>query len=129
MSKKVISIVLCLALVLAMAIPAFAASATLYTRTNAGYRIIGTATVSGSKASSTMTAAALSDTPSHPISDYSRLVWINVYDSNDEYVGYTDARGVPTLVASYSYSKGKIARILTGQIFNQTRYGNFDVYA
>lgn len=129
MSKRIVSIVLCLALVVALAVPAFAASATLYTRTNAGYRISGTATVSSSYASTTMTASALSDTPSHSISDYSRLVWINVYDSNDEYVGYTDARGVPTLVVSYSYSKGKIARILTGQIFNQTRYGNFNVYA
>ena len=46
MSKRIVSAILCLALVVAMAIPAFAATTTLYSRTNAGYRITGTANVS-----------------------------------------------------------------------------------
>ena len=43
MSKRIVSAILCLALVVAMAIPALAAT-TLYSRINAGYRITGTAT-------------------------------------------------------------------------------------
>ena len=63
MSKRIVSAILCLALVVAMAIPAFAATTTLYSRTNAGYRITGTANVSSSYASTTMTASEVSGTP------------------------------------------------------------------
>ena len=80
MSKKVISIVLCLALVVALAIPAFAAT-TLYSRINAGYRITGTATVSSSSASTTMTASEVSGTPLKPIEEYSdSSVFMRVYN-------------------------------------------------
>ena len=68
MSKRIVSAILCLALVVAMAIPAFAAT-TLYSRINAGYRITGTATVSSSRATSTMTASEVSGSAVKPIEE------------------------------------------------------------
>ena len=97
MSKKVISIVLCLALVVALAVPAFAAT-TLYSRINAGYRITGTATVSSSRATSTMTASEASGTPLKPIEEYSdSVVSITAYDKAGNKIGTARNYGYPTL--------------------------------
>ena len=128
MSKKVISIVLCLALVVAMAIPAFAAS-TLYSRTNAGYRITGTATVSSSSASTTMTASEVSGTPLKPIEEYSdSSVLIKAYNSAGKQIGTASNSGYPTLSVTYSGS-GSIYKIGVTHTFNSTQYGPYYLYA
>ena len=129
MSKKVISIVLCLALVVAMAVPAFATSTTLYTRTNSGYRITGTASITGGKSSSTMTAAEQAGAAVRPIEDYDASIWMRSYAAGDTYLGYTDTYGYPTLYVSYSYNKGNIAYIKTEHTFNGTSFGTRTVYA
>lgn len=128
MSKKVISIVLCLALVVALAIPAFAAT-TLYSRINAGYRITGTATVSSSSASTTMTASEASGTPLKPIEEYDRsIVSINAYDKSGNPIGTASNYGYPTLSVTYSGS-GSIYKIGVTHTFNNTQYGPYYLYA
>ena len=127
MSKKVISIVLCLALVVALAVPTLAAT-TLYSRINAGYRITGTATVSSSSASTTMTASEVSGTPLKPIEEYSASISLRCYATNDRLL-YSNAKtGSPTLSLSYS-SGTSITKVRTVHTFNGTTFGDFTVFA
>ena len=128
MSKKVISIVLCLALVVALAVPAFAATTTLYSRTNAGYRITGTANVSSSYASTTMTASEVSGTPLKPLEEYSASISLRCYATNDRLLYSNSKTGSPT--RSLSYSSGtSITKVRTVHTFNGTTFGDFTVFA
>ena len=128
MSKRIVSAILCLALVMAMAVPALAAT-TLYSRINAGYRITGTATVSSSRATSTMTASEASGTPLKPIEEYSdSSVLIRAYNSAGKQIGTASNYGYPTLSATYSGS-GSISKIVVTHTFNNTQYGPYSLYA
>ena len=127
MSKKVISIVLCLALVVALAVPAFAAS-TLYSRTNAGYRITGTASISGGTGTSTMSATPAIANPIKPIEEYEGSIRIEAYASG-KYIGSTSRNGCPDFSAVYTSTSGSLSKIVTSQSFNGTFYGSFTVSA
>lgn len=127
MSKKVISIVLCLALVVALAVPAFAAT-TLYSRTNAGYRITGTASISGGTGTSTMSATPAIANPIKPIEEYEGSIRIEAYASG-KYIGSTSRNGCPDFSAVYTNTSGSLSKIVTSQSFNGTFYGSFTVSA
>lgn len=127
MSKKVISIVLCLALVVAMAVPAFAAT-TLYSRINAGYRITGTASISGGTGTSTMSATPAIANPIKPIEEYEGSIRIEAYASG-KYIGSTSRNGCPDFSAVYTNTSGSLSKIVTSQSFNGTFYGSFTVSA
>ena len=127
MSKKVISIVLCLALVVAMAVPAFAAT-TLYSRINAGYRITGTASISGGTGTSTMGATPAIANPMKPIEEYEGSIRIEAYASG-KYIGSTNRNGCPDFSAVYTNTSGSLSKIVTSQSFNGTFYGSFTVSA
>ena len=129
MSKKVISIVLCLALVVALAVPAFAAT-TLYSRINAGYRITGTATVSSSRATSTMTASEVSGSAVKPIEEYSdSVVFITAYDKAGNKIGTASNYGYPTLTTVLTGTTTSIYRAEFTHTFNNTTYGYYTLYA
>ena len=129
MSKKVISIVLCLALVVALAVPALATT-TLYSRINAGYRITGTATISGTTARSTMTASEVSDTPPKPIEEYSNSsIYIVAYNKSGKWLGTASNSGYPTLTASYYSNGDSVGKIEVRHVFNYTTYGTYTVNA
>ena len=128
MSKKVISIVLCLALVVALAVPAFAATTTLYSRTNAGYRITGTASISGGTGTSTMSATPAIANPMKPIEEYEGSIRIEAYASG-KYIGSTSRNGCPDFSAVYTNTSGSLSKIVTSQRFNGTFYGSFTVSA
>lgn len=127
MSKKVISIVLCLALVVALAVPAFAAT-TLYSRINAGYRITGTASISGGTGTSTMSATPAIANPMKPIEEYEGSIRIEAYASG-KYIGSTSRNGCPDFSAVYTNTSGSLSKIVTSQSFNGTFYGSFTVSA
>ena len=127
MSKKVISIVLCLALVVALAVPAFAAT-TLYSRINAGYRITGTASISGGTGTSTMSATPAIANPMKPIEEYEGSIRIEAYASG-KYIGSTSRNGCPDFSAVYTNTSGSLSKIVTSQSFNGTFYGPFTVSA
>ncbi len=127
MSKKVISIVLCLALVVALAVPAFAAT-TLYSRINAGYRITGTASISGGTGTSTMSATPAIANPMKPIEEYEGSIRIEAYASG-KYIGSTSRNGCPDFSAVYTNTSGSLSKIVTSQRFNGTFYGSFTVSA
>ncbi len=127
MSKKVISIVLCLALVVALAVPAFAAT-TLYSRINAGYRITGTASISGGTGTSTMSATPAIANPIKPIEEYEGSIRIEAYASG-KYIGSTSRNGCPDFSAVYTNTSGSLSKIVTSQSFNGTFYGSFTVSA
>ena len=127
MSKKVISIVLCLALVVAMAVPALAAT-TLYSRINAGYRITGTASISGGTGTSTMSATPAIANPIKPIEEYEGSIRIEAYASG-KYIGSTSRNGCPDFSAVYTNTSGSLSKIVTSQSFNGTFYGSFTVSA
>ena len=128
MSKHIVSAILCLALVVALAVPAFAAT-TLYSRINAGYRITGTATVSSSSASTTMTASEVSGTPLKPIEEYSdSSVLIRAYNRAGKQIGTASNSGYPTLSVTYS-GAGSIYKIGVTHTFNNTTYGAYYLYA
>ena len=127
MSKKVISIVLCLALVVAMAVPALAAT-TLYSRINAGYRITGTASISGGTGTSTMSATPAIANPIKPIEEYEGSIRIEAYASG-KYIGSTSRNGCPDFSAVYTSTSGSLSKIVTSQSFNGTFYGSFTVSA
>ena len=130
MSKKVISIVLCLALVVALAVPALAATTTLYSRTNAGYRITGTATISGTTARSTMTASEVSGTPLKPLEEYSNSsIYIVAYNKSGKWLGTASNSGYPTLTASYYSNGDSVGKIEVRHVFNYTTYGTYTVNA
>lgn len=127
MSKKVISIVLCLALVVALAVPALAAT-TLYSRINAGYRITGTASISGGTGTSTMSATPAIANPIKPIEEYEGSIRIEAYASG-KYIGSTSRNGCPDFSAVYTNTSGSLSKIVTSQSFNGTFYGSFTVSA
>lgn len=127
MSKRIVSAILCLALVVALAVPAFAAT-TLYSRINAGYRITGTATVSSSRATSTMTASEVSGSAVKPIEEYEGSIRIEAYASG-KYIGSTSRNGCPDFSAVYTNTSGSLSKIVTSQRFNGTFYGSFTVSA
>ncbi len=127
MSKKVISIVLCLALVVALAVPALAAT-TLYSRINAGYRITGTASISGGTGTSTMSATPAIANPMKPIEEYEGSIRIEAYASG-KYIGSTSRNGCPDFSAVYTNTSGSLSKIVTSQRFNGTFYGSFTVSA
>ena len=127
MSKKVISIVLCLALVVALAVPAFAAT-TLYSRINAGYRITGTASISGGTGTSAMSATPAIANPMKPIEEYEGSIRIEAYASG-KYIGSTNRNGCPDFSAVYTNTSGSLSKIVTSQSFNGTFYGSFTVSA
>ena len=127
MSKKVISIVLCLALVVALAVPALAAT-TLYSRINAGYRITGTASISGGTGTSTMSATPAIANPMKPIEEYEGSIRIEAYASG-KYIGSTSRNGCPDFSAVYTNTSGSLSKIVTSQSFNGTFYDSFTVSA
>lgn len=130
MSKRIVSAILCLALVVAMAVPAFAATTTLYSRTNAGYRITGTANVSSSYASTTMTASEVSGTPLKPIEEYSdSVVSITAYDKAGNKIGTARNYGYPTLTTVLTGTTTSIYRAEFTHTFNNTTYGYYTLYA
>ena len=128
MSKRIVSAILCLALVVALAVPAFSATTTLYSRTNAGYRITGTANVSSSYASTTMTASEVSGTPLKPLEEYSASISLRCYATNDRLLYSNSKTGSPTLSLSYS-SGTSITKVRTVHTFNGTTFGDFTVFA
>lgn len=127
MSKRIVSIVLCLALVVAMAVPAFAAT-TLYSSLNAGYRITGTASISGGTGTSTMSATPAIAKPIKPIEEYEGSIRIEAYASG-KYIGSTSRNGCPDFSAVYTNTSGSLSKIVTSQLFNGTFYGSFTVSA
>ena len=127
MSKRIVSAILCLALVVALAVPAFAA-ATLYSRINAGYRITGTASISGGTGTSTMSATPAIANPMKPIEEYEGSIRIEAYASG-KYIGSTSRNGCPDFSAVYTNTSGSLSKIVTSQRFNGTFYGSFTVSA
>lgn len=127
MSKRIVSAILCLALVVALAVPAFAAT-TLYSRINAGYRITGTASISGGTGTSTMSATPAIANPMKPIEEYEGSIWIEAYASG-KYIGSTSRNGCPDFSAVYTNTSGSLSKIVTSQRFNGTFYGSFTVSA
>lgn len=128
MSKRIVSAILCLALVVALAVPTLAAT-TLYSRINAGYRITGTATISGTTARTTMTASEVSSTPLKPIEEYSdSSVLIRAYNSAGRQIGTASNGGYPTL-STTCYASGSISKIVVTHTFNSTQYGPYSLYA
>ena len=127
MSKRIVSAILCLALVVALAVPALAAT-TLYSRTNAGYRITGTASISGGTGTSTMSATPAIANPMKPIEEYEGSIRIEAYASG-KYIGSTSRNGCPDFSAVYTNTSGSLSKIVTSQRFNGTFYGSFTVSA
>ena len=127
MSKRIVSAILCLALVVALAVPAFAAT-TLYSRINAGYRITGTASISGGTGTSTMSATPAIANPTKPIEEYEGSIRIEAYASG-KYIGSTSRNGCPDFSAVYTNTSGSLSKIVTSQRFNGTFYGSFTVSA
>lgn len=127
MSKRIVSAILCLALVVALAVPAFAAT-TLYSRINAGYRITGTASISGGTGTSTMSATPAIATHIKPIEEYEGSIRIEAYASG-KYIGSTSRNGCPDFSAVYTNTSGSLSKIVTSQSFNGTFYGSFTVSA
>ena len=127
MSKRIVSAILCLALVVAMAVPALAAT-TLYSRINAGYRITGTASISGGTGTSTMSATPAIANPIKPIEEYEGSIRIEAYASG-KYIGSTSRNGCPDFSAVYTSTSGSLSKIVTSQRFNGTFYGSFTVSA
>jgi len=127
MSKRIVSAILCLALVVALAVPALAAT-TLYSRINAGYRITGTASISGGTGTSTMSATPAIANPMKPIEEYEGSIRIEAYASG-KYIGSTSRNGCPDFSAVYTNTSGSLSKIVTSQRFNGTFYGSFTVSA
>ena len=127
MSKRIVSAILCLALVVAMAVPALAAT-TLYSRINAGYRITGTASISGGTGTSTMSATPAIANPIKPIEEYEGSIRIEAYASG-KYIGSTSRNGCPDFSAVYTNTSGSLSKIVTSQSFNGTFYSSFTVSA
>ena len=127
MSKRIVSAILCLALVVALAVPAFAAT-TLYSRIHAGYRITGTASISGGTGTSTMSATPAIANPMKPIEEYEGSIRIEAYASG-KYIGSTSRNGCPDFSAVYTNTSGSLSKIVTSQRFNGTFYGSFTVSA
>ena len=127
MSKRIVSAILCLALVVALAVPALAAT-TLYSRINAGYRITGTASISGGTGTSTMSATPAIANPMKPIEEYEGSIRIEAYASGKN-IGSTSRNGCPDFSAVYTNTSGSLSKIVTSQRFNGTFYGSFTVSA
>ena len=79
MSRRILATILCLALVLSLAVVAYAASSTFVTGTRYGYRYNARGTISGLTATAKLSATAISGEVSIPSSDCSGDVWVLVF--------------------------------------------------
>ena len=85
MSKRIVSIVLCLALVVALAVPAFAAvSKTFFNKAVGSYRCVGTGSINVNVAKSTFKASEIPNQPIQPGETNTCEIWIMAYDTDNQ---------------------------------------------
>lgn len=127
MSKKVISIVLCLALVVALAVPALAASEVFFNKDVGGYRCRGTGGFSGRVADASFQAPELPGSLHQPDETNDSVVWIMAYDTSGR-TASASQRGATTASTQCKTSSNMTKVIFTFN-FNGTTFGPYTRYA
>ena len=100
MSRRMLSVLICLVLVLSLSSPVFATtSRTFFTRTAAGYHCTGSGSVSNWSATVEFDAESLSRAV--PPENATCKTWVLAYDSEGNYIGASTTNG--TLHSSATY--------------------------
>ena len=100
MSRRILTVVVCLALIFSLASPVFAATTrTFFTKTAAGFSCTGSGTVSDWSATAVLNAVSLSKAvpPEYATCE----TWVMAYDSEGNYIGASTTSG--NLRASATY--------------------------
>ena len=127
MSKKVISIVLCLALVVAMAIPAFAASEVFFNKDVGGYRCRGTGGFSVNVADASFRATELPGSLHQPDETNNCIVWIMAYDKAGKTA--SASQGGTTVASTQCKTNADMTKVKFTFSFNGTTLGPYTRYA
>ena len=128
MSKKVISIVLCLALVVAMAIPAFAATV-FFTSTVDGYDCVGSGYVTKTYAKATFEGTPYSGGMIPPAETCNCSSTMNVFSGSGRLITSASRAGNTYCTSSYSSSSVAIARTVSMFSFQSRSWGGYTLYA
>ena len=127
MSKRIVSAILCLALVVAMAIPAFAASEVFFNKDVGGYRCRGTGGFSANVANASFRATELPGSLHQPDETNDCVVGIMAYDANGKPAA-SSQRGTTTASAQCKTYSDMTRAIFTFD-FNGTTFGPYTRYA
>ena len=127
MSKKVISIVLCLALVVALAVPALAASEVFFNKDVGGYRCRGTGDFSVNVADASFRATELPGSLHQPDETNDCVVWIMAYDANGK-TASSSQRGT-TVASTQCKTNADMTKVKFTFSFNGTTLGPYTRYA
>ena len=128
MAKKVISIVLCLALVVALAVPAFAATV-FFTSTVDGYDCVGSGYVTKTYAKATFEGTPYNGGMIPPAETCNCSSTMNVFSSNGQLITSVSRTGNIYCTSSYSSSSGAIARTVSMFSFQSRSWGGYTLYA
>ena len=128
MSKKVISIVLCLALVVAMAVPALAATV-FFTSTVDGYKCVGSGYVTKTYAKATLEGTPYSGGMIPPAETCNCSSTMNVFSGSGRLITSVSRAGNTYCTSSYSSSSGAIARTVSMFSFQSRSWGGYTLYA
>ena len=128
MSKKVISIVLCLALVVAMAVPALAATV-FFTSTVDGYKCVGSGYVTKTYAKATFEGTPYSGGMIPPAETCNCSSTMNVFSGSGRLITSVSRAGNTYCTSSYSSSSGAIARTVSMFSFQSRSWGGYTLYA
>lgn len=128
MSRRILIVVVCLALLLSFSSPAFAAaSQTFFTRNAYGYRCTGSGSISGREATAVFDAEALSTlTQTIPAFACTCETWVLAYDNAGNYIGAsTTGNGTIHSSATYLSETTPIYRTYCSYQFNNTDFGGY----
>ena len=128
MSKRIVSAILCLALVVAMAIPAFAATV-FFTSTVDGYKCVGSGYVTKTYAKATFEGTPYSGGMIPRAETCNCSSTMNVFSGSGRLITSVSRAGNTYCTSSYSSSSGAIARTVSMFSFQSRSWGGYTLYA
>lgn len=127
-SRRILALVVCLALVLSVSVAAFAdASITFFTRVVDSFKCTGRGSIVGQKVNANFTATALEGYPVMPDEAYQSTIDMLVHTSDGKQVGISSGYGNTRATVTYNASKA-VVKIECEYRFAGKYIGTFVLY-
>lgn len=122
--RKMIAILVCVALLFSLSVVAYAASSAFFTDDYSGYRCTGRGSFSGFNATSSLSAEEIPDQLHIPAYDCTAYTWVVAYDSGGKIIGSENNTGTTYVSASFTGTRA-VFSIGCGFTFNGFHFGFF----
>lgn len=124
--RRILSIVACFMLLVSLSLVAFAASSPFFRKDYAGYRCIGSGSVSDTPAKAVFNAMANPDQMHIPGYDCSSEAWVFAHNRDGEVFGSSHTKGTTSASATYIATQ-TIVRAGYNFVFNGNDFGFFSI--